>query len=75
MQLYYIQSLYVPTLQKFWSDLKKVINHIMKDEKVVLSGDGGITLLVTLINNYWTSFTKYCDLLVESKKLKMTLRN
>ena len=36
-----IQRLYaIPTVQEFWSDMKKVIHEVMKDEKVVLSGDG-----------------------------------
>ena len=36
-----IQRLYaIPTVQNFWSDMKKVIHEVMKDEKVVLSGDG-----------------------------------
>ena len=36
-----IQRLYaIPTVREFWSDMKKVIHEVMKDEKVVLSGDG-----------------------------------
>lgn len=35
------QKLHVlPTIQTFWSDMKKVIHDIIKEKKVVLSGDG-----------------------------------
>lgn len=33
-----IQRLYaIPTVQTFWSDMKKVLHEVMKDQKVVLS--------------------------------------
>lgn len=36
-----IQRLHtIPTVQEVWSDMKKVIHEVMKDEKLVLSGDG-----------------------------------
>lgn len=36
-----IQKLYaIPAVQSFWSDMKTVVHEVMKNEKVVLSGDG-----------------------------------
>ena len=36
-----IQKLYaIPAIQSFWSDMRKVIHDVMKNERVVLSGDG-----------------------------------
>ena len=30
----------IPAVQSFWSDMKTVVHEVMKNEKVVLSGDG-----------------------------------
>ena len=36
-----IQRLHaIPAVREFWCDMKKVIHDVMKDDKVVLSGDG-----------------------------------